>query len=448
MAVATFAARPPASAVDYLTSRSPDARFSFDWRDVWQQEHQTAFVVAKMMSRDLLTDVHGALIEAIKAGETRESFIKRLKPILQAKGWWGVEEATDPETGEVRKVRLGSSRRLGLIYDTNMRGAHAAARWERIQSAKAGLPYLVYTAVLDERTRLLHGQWGGRGGVRIILPVDHPFWLTHYPPNGWRCRCTVMQMSVAMLAARGWTVTTDEQLEALKATRTQLVPNRRRGTFDVVPVGIDPGFAYNVGVARRAALTPPPVPEPKREVVIGDRWPRALPPELDLRPLPAELSAQDEASPDQAAEAFAQGLGVQLGDLFTDRVQMPVVIGPELFAEKTADGAVVGSKAAKGDRHRWARALGAAVRDPDEIWIAFETTASGGVRLVRRYVVAFQDDDQVRRFTVTFADRDGWTGVTAFIPANQTDAKARRYIDKNVRAGTLVYRRTTRAGTA
>lgn len=443
MAVVSFSARPPEAAVQYLASRSPNARLSFDWRDVWEAEHQTSFVVAKMMSRELLTDVHTALVAAIEAGETRESFIKRLKPVLQAKGWWGRKEETDPVTGEVRKVRLGSSRRLGIIYDTNMRGAHAAARWERIQAAKAGLPYLVYTAVLDERTRLLHGQWGGRGGVRIILPVDHPFWRTHYPPNGWRCRCTVMQMSAAMLAARGWTVTTDAQLAALKADRTQLIPNTRRGTFDVVPIGIDPGFAYNVGMARRAALTPPPVPEAQRDVVIGDRWPRALPSELEPRPMPEDLGPREEATPDDAAADLAQALGVRLGEVFTDRVQMPVVIGPELFADKAVDGNIVGSKAGKGDRHRWARGLAAAVRDPDEIWIAFEVTANGGVRLVRRYVVAFRDGDQVRRFTVTFADRDGWTGVTAFTPANQTDAKVSRYIDKNVRAGTLVYRRGT-----
>ncbi len=27
-----------------------------------------------------------------------------------------------------------------------------------------------------------------------VLPWDHPFWRTHYPPNGWRCRCAVQQL--------------------------------------------------------------------------------------------------------------------------------------------------------------------------------------------------------------------------------------------------------------
>ncbi|EHN77122.1 SPP1 gp7, partial [Streptomyces coelicoflavus ZG0656] len=163
-----------------------------------------------------------------------------------------------PVTGVAAEAQLGSPRRLRTIYDVNMRMAHAAGRWQRIEAAKATLPYLVYTAVLDGVTRPQHAAWGGRGGVRIILPVDHPFWRTHYPPNGWHCRCTVLQMSAAMIQARGWSVTTEEELQATDWTKTRPWLNGRTGRTEVVPIGIDPGFAYNVGQARRAALTPPP----------------------------------------------------------------------------------------------------------------------------------------------------------------------------------------------
>ena len=188
MAVMSFTGRPPAEAVAFLKDKLPGGRMSHDWRDVWQDEHVTSFVIAKMAARDLLADVHQRLVEAISKGVTREQFIKDLRPVLEKAGWWGRKVQTDPVTGVASEVQLGSPRRLRPIFDVNMRMAHAAGRWQRIEEAKAALPFLVYTAVLDEVTRLQHAAWGGRGAIRIVLPVDHPFWRTHYPPNGWHCR--------------------------------------------------------------------------------------------------------------------------------------------------------------------------------------------------------------------------------------------------------------------
>jgi uncharacterized protein with gpF-like domain len=33
---------------------------------------------------------------------------------------------------------------------------------------------------MDGRTRPMHAAWHN-----TVLPFDHPFWKTHYPPNGW-----------------------------------------------------------------------------------------------------------------------------------------------------------------------------------------------------------------------------------------------------------------------
>ena len=183
--------------------------------------------------------------KALSEGQSFEQFRKALHPSLEAAGWWGMQERTDPQTGELRLVQLGSERRLRIIYDTNLRTAQAAGHWQRIEALKAVRPFLRYVAVLDARTRPDHRAWHG-----IILPVDHPFWNTHYPPCGWRCRCTVQQLSARDLKREGWEVSPDPVISTRPWTnpRTDVVVN--------VPVGIDPGWGFNVGKAgqQRAAL--------------------------------------------------------------------------------------------------------------------------------------------------------------------------------------------------
>ncbi|HRI27969.1 MAG TPA: PBECR2 nuclease fold domain-containing protein [Chitinophagales bacterium] len=37
----------------------------------------------------------------------------------------------------------------------------------------------------------------------VILPVNHPFWNTYYPPNGWNCRCDVIQLTQDQAEKKG-----------------------------------------------------------------------------------------------------------------------------------------------------------------------------------------------------------------------------------------------------
>lgn len=441
MAVTTFSGRPPAEAVAFLKEKVPGGRLSFDWRDVWQEEHLTSFVVAKGMSRDLLTDIHGALVKAITEGQTRDMFIQGLRPMLEERGWWGRKTMTDPVTGRDREVQLGSPRRLKTIFDTNMRMAHAAGRWQKFEETRASQPYLMYGAVLDEKTRPQHAAWGGRGGPRIILPIDHPFWRTHYPPNGWRCRCIVTAVSEAFLKSRGLTVTTEDELAATNWTRTKPWLNRRTGQTLTVPVGIDPGFAYNVGRGRRAALAPPTTEEPQRDAVVGERYPRSLPRTPRPRPYPKGVAKRPDLAPDQVFDAFAAVLGRAEGQLFFDKVQIPLVIDRSLFQQRSATGEVVGDKGGKRGRAAYTEVLAAAVADPDEIWMSAQIQQDGTTRLVRTYVAAFSDPDGERYWmTVVFSQDGWWYGTSAFAP-DGSRGKQERYTSKNGRVGTLVYQR-------
>jgi SPP1 gp7 family putative phage head morphogenesis protein len=240
--LAKIAAEPPESALAYMRARGFVLSPTFDWRDQWQEAHTMAFTVAKSTGFDILGDVYSACVKVIAEGRTFDQFKKDLIPLLQAKGWWGKAPALDPETGEVKTAQLGSPRRLRIIYDTNLRTAQAAGAWARIQENRETHPYLRYVVILDGRERPEHRAWHG-----TVLPVVHVWWKTHYPPNGWRCRCTVTQLSAEDMEYLGYALSERAPEVVMRPWK-----NKRTGETLLVPEGIDPGFAYNVG---EAALT-------------------------------------------------------------------------------------------------------------------------------------------------------------------------------------------------
>lgn len=235
-------ALPPREALKFL--RKKGFAPSFAWQDVFQEEHRNAFTVAKMMDLDLLRDVRDAVDKALAEGLTLKQFTDNLQPVLFDAGWWGRKEVVDPDTGEIKVAELGSPRRLRTIYRVNMQTAYAAGAWEQIQDTKRQAPLLMYDAVDDNRTRDEHAAWDG-----TILPVDDPWWSYHMPPNGWNCRCSVIQLGEAQAEELGYT-------PGAKAPATPMreYTNPRTGEVVMVPKGIDPGFAYNPGQQRSESL--------------------------------------------------------------------------------------------------------------------------------------------------------------------------------------------------
>ncbi|HEU4601570.1 MAG TPA: phage minor head protein [Steroidobacteraceae bacterium] len=231
----------PKAALNFF--RKKGLKASFSWQDMWQEEHDAAFTVAKMMDVDLLADVKQAVDDAIANGETFAEFAKKLKPELVKRGWWGQAEMEDPLTGKTRMVQLGSARRLQTIFRTNMQMAYSAGDWEQITETAEDAPYLMYDAIDDNRTRPQHRAWDG-----TVLRWDNPWWQTHRPPNGWYCRCSTIQLSKYDLQAMGKSVS-----EAPPVTTREYV-NKRSGEISRVPDGIDPGFAYNPGASRQQHL--------------------------------------------------------------------------------------------------------------------------------------------------------------------------------------------------
>jgi SPP1 gp7 family putative phage head morphogenesis protein len=77
---------------------------------------------------------------------------------------------------------------LQTEFVTANRSGAMAEKWDKIQSQKQLYPNLTYKTVKDKRVRDEH-----RNLDEITKPVDDPFWDKWYPPNGWHCRCYVIQ---------------------------------------------------------------------------------------------------------------------------------------------------------------------------------------------------------------------------------------------------------------
>jgi Phage Mu protein F like protein len=246
--------------------RAKHSRPTFDWRDIAPEEHAFSWTVAKSAGYDILDDIRAAVDAAIVNRERFEDFAARLTPILQEKGWWGKRKQFDPQDGVEKTVQLGSPRRLRTIYWANVRSAHAAGEWERTQRNKRFLPFLVYTL-----SKALHRREEHEGWVGTVLPVDHEWWHTHYPPNGWGCKCGARQISAGEARRLGY-------IEGQKAPEVVMRKwtNKRTGETVLVPEGIDPGWQTNPGENRGRNLSElvfgkvEEMPEHRRAVAIGD----------------------------------------------------------------------------------------------------------------------------------------------------------------------------------
>ena len=77
---------------------------------------------------------------------------------------------------------------LRAEYNYAEASAEMAAKWEDIE--RDGDDYnLQYRTAGDDKVRPEHAALHG-----VTLPPSDPFWDEYYPPNGWNCRCTVVQV--------------------------------------------------------------------------------------------------------------------------------------------------------------------------------------------------------------------------------------------------------------
>jgi uncharacterized protein with gpF-like domain len=246
--------RPFAEQVAFFRGKLGNLIPTSRWDEILKEAHDRAFMVAGAAKADLLADLASAVDKAIADGETLDAFRERFADIVQKHGWHGW-------TGE--DTPAGRAWRTRVIYQTNLATSYAAGRLAQLKDA--GFRYWIYRHTPNEHPRLHHLAWD-----RMTLPADHPFWQTHYPPNGWGCKCRVV-------GANG-----PESARLLGGNPDYDQPPAGWNAIDPKtgePVGIDKGWGYMPGKAsdlvqeieRKAANLPQPLGDALRADIRGKK---------------------------------------------------------------------------------------------------------------------------------------------------------------------------------
>lgn len=172
-----------------------------------------AFTVANYSKAHILKKFYDRLLAILEEGGTLAEFREDMSEFLEAEGYKGLT----PFQAE-------------NIFRTNIQTAYNVGHYRRMTQPEVMRmrPYWQYEAVEDDHTRKSHLAMHGK-----VFPADSPVWDTWFPPNGFKCRCTVRSLS-------------QRQVEQLGLTVEEKVPNMERlkdGRFvNMLP---DPHFGTN-----------------------------------------------------------------------------------------------------------------------------------------------------------------------------------------------------------
>ncbi len=168
--------------IDFLRQklRLPTER----WDDIKGRANDHAFIVAGAAKADLLSDLQKTMVDRATDGAGLQAFRKDFKAIVAKHGWTGW-------TGEGTKE--GEAWRTRIIYQTNMATSYSAGRYQQMSDPEvlALHPYWRYIhsdGVLNPRQE--HLAWHG-----LTLRHDHPFWKSHWAPNGFGCHCRITSVT-------------------------------------------------------------------------------------------------------------------------------------------------------------------------------------------------------------------------------------------------------------
>lgn len=376
------------------------------WMDIWQEQHAKAFVVAGAMKDELLADFQAAIAKGISGESTLEDFRRDFDAIVKKHGW---------------SYNGGRNWRSRVIYDTNLRTAYAAGRYQQMQQLKRSRPYWQYKhsiAVTDAREE--HLSWDG-----MVLRADDPWWDIHYPPNGWGCQCYVRTLSARDMERKGLTVSQAPQTVMVDKT----VGVRTTPRTVQVPEGVDPGFAYNPGKAAWGQQLSQKVFDDFKASGQSAWQPKITTTFADIgrpREIPLDKPSTFLTARNLSAALMAEQLKVHLNgeEKVFDVHSLPVLVNAKTLADHIDP-----------NRSEYLPLVVDTLESPYEVWINFdEHQATGQIALRARIIKAFDIGDG-KVLLVTAQVNKGMLEAWTMIPLS---SKKTSYLDKQ-RVGRLVY---------
>jgi len=194
-----------------------------EYAELKQLYGDTALDVTRGLSSQLEVRSKQAMLESVQAGEHVSESMKKLREAFDAGG-----------------VTPNNPYLLENLVRTQTALAYSVGRWNvnsdpDIQEILWGYEY---STVGDDRVRPSHA---GMEGTR--LPKEDPFWEINWPPNGFSCRCTAIEIF-------------KDQDKLATPQRPQPVVDKNG--IEVMP-GADKGWGFNPAIVKKEGLKTGPL---------------------------------------------------------------------------------------------------------------------------------------------------------------------------------------------
>lgn len=303
---------PYAEAVEYLKKR--DVLKKVDYEKLSDKLRFRAFTDSRINDGKLLEKLNAEMLANVRDGKGLKDFLSLTKTDILDEIGMGPNQGWYWET----------------VYRTNVQTAYNVGRAMGFAEDK---PLALELVIIDDaRTSDICRQYAGK---RFILPYDHPFWQTHWPPFHFNCRTTIRAIYDEIELPENWSNPKD-------------IEDANNG-FGAYPLATDDWWSELASQTRQAKLYGVQGEIEAAKVALGLEVSEPTKDELiqkaaqaieqkNTERLPPKVYGYSEMKPKEKRKAICDWL-----------IRKGMTSGKERFVIARADGSIVDIR--KGDAH-------------------------------------------------------------------------------------------------